>query len=165
MVLLGHADSDWAGDPDTRRSTTGYVFQLGNNLITCRSRRQKHVTLSACEAETVAASDAAQEALYLCSVLKELGFPQKGPATIMQDSQSSIAFANNEAKHTKMKHIDIKEQFLRELITDGRVKTKYIPSDQNVADMFTKALPRARFQQLRHALNVVEHPYRAARVT
>ena len=155
-TLKAYSDSDWAGDPDTSKSTTGYVFTFMGEPITYRSSRQKSIALSACDAETIAVSSAAQEAVWLRLVLEALGFAEVGPTTIYQDSQSSIAFAHNETQHTKMKHLKLRDRYVRDLIEQKLVDTKYVPSAENLADIFTKPLPKPAFLNIRSKLNIVD---------
>ena len=84
--IVGYADADWAGDVNTRKSTSGYVFQIGGSTISWMSKRQSIVALSTTEAEYVALSTATQEAIWLRSLLKGMGFEQKSPTTIFEDN-------------------------------------------------------------------------------
>ena len=85
-ALWGYVDADWAGDLDSRRSTTGYVLMLGNTAISWKSKRQSILAMSSSEAEFVAASALVQEVMYLCCLLARLGFPQDGPTRIFEDN-------------------------------------------------------------------------------
>lgn len=87
ITLHGFGDADFAGDYDTRRSTTGYLFKLGSECIRWKSQRQASVTLSTAEAEYNAACSASTEAIWTRVLLKELGFEQKEPTTIYKDNQ------------------------------------------------------------------------------
>ena len=96
LTLVGYSDSDWAGDVDTRRSTTGYVFQLCGGPVSSKSKHQKMVTLSSTEAEYVAGSKAAQDAVYLRHLLKDLGFEQKEPTILYEDNEGCVFFSQDQ---------------------------------------------------------------------
>jgi hypothetical protein len=147
--LVGYSDSDWAGDLDTRTSTSGYLFLLNSCPISYRAKKQTSIALSSCEAETIAASLAGQELLWLRTVLQELGFPQIYSTVLFQDNQGSIAFSKSEVNHSKMKHIAVRENFIRELVASGQAQPIYVASNDNLADIFTKALGKQKFCDLR----------------
>lgn len=143
--LIGYSDSDWAGDAKTRRSTTGYLFILGGAAISWSSRKQQTVALSTMEAEYMAASAAAQEALYLRRLLEEIGHECKEPTVIFQDNQGSLAMGNSWMTKRRSKHIDIRYHFIRETIEIGAIKCEYISTQNQVADILTKPLGKNLF--------------------
>jgi len=145
--LYGHADADWAGDLDTRRSTTGYVFLLAGSAISWNSKRQHTIALSSTEAEYMAVCAAAQEAIHLRKLLKDLLIEDKGPVTIFQDNKAAIAMANNQMTTKRSKHIDVKYHFIREQVRRGQIQLKYIKTQKMIADMFTKALPQPAIER------------------
>lgn len=138
--LSGYNDSDFAGDPDTRRSTFGYLINLGSSPISFKSKLAPTVALSSCEAEYVSACVTAQEILFLRQVLSELGFPQSSATVVYEDNQSCIAHARNADNHSRMKHIDVKKYFVRELVQANLIEHRYIATTDMVADLFTKPL-------------------------
>ena len=152
--IVGYADADWAGDVNTRKSTSGYAFQIGGSTISWMSKRQSTVALSTTEAEYVALSTATQEAIWLRSLLKGMGFAQKSPTTIFEDNQGTIALAKNPIRQPRTKHIDIKYHFTRDAITKGETQLTYCPTNLMVADILTKAIPRHQFEELRKKLGV-----------
>jgi transposase InsO family protein len=154
-VLYGFSDSDWAGDKDTRRSTTGYEFYVNGNLISYSSKQQPSPTLSSCESEIVASSQAGAEIVWLRGLLLELGCAQSAPTDLFQDNQGSIAFGMNIVNHSKMKHIALREHFVRHLVQQGDLTSKYVPTAENVADIFTKPLNKVKFIHFRDRLNMV----------
>ena len=140
-VLTGYSDSSWADDHTDRRSTQGYGFTLGSGLISWRSTRSSAVALSSCEAELYAATMAAQEAQWLMYLLEELGY-LLGPAVLKCDNSSVIHLTEEPKFHRNTKHIHLRHFFIRELVQQGRIVMQKVPSDCNVADLFTKALDR-----------------------
>ena len=148
-TLKGFADADWATDKDTRRSVTGYVFELGGAAITWNSKLQPTVALSTSEAEYMAACAATQEAIHLRRLLGDLGFPQEGPTVILEDNMGCICMSENPVMHRRTKHIDIKFHFIREAVERGDVVLTFTSTSTQVADLLTKPLPKTRTQKLR----------------
>ena len=138
LTLVGYSDSDWGGDVETRKSTSGYVFTLGGAAISWTSKKQSTVALSSTEAEYMALCAAIQEAVYLRLLLSDLGYTQNEPTLIYQDNQGSIAMAKNAIISRRTKHVDIKYHYVREMIEAGQIRLEYIPTDKMVADCLTK---------------------------
>ena len=151
---FGFSDADWAGDSNDRKSTSGYCFMLGSGIISWRSNKQNCVALSTAEAEFIALSSAAQEAVWLRKLLMNLEFASDEPMLIYEDNQSTICLAKSNRNHSKSKHIDIKYNFIRDVINCEKVKLEYCPSNDMLADIFTKGLPSERFCRLRLLLNI-----------
>ncbi|CEG49080.1 gag-pol polyprotein [Plasmopara halstedii] len=125
--LLGYSDADWAGDIESRRSTSGYVFTLNNGCISWRSKKQQSVALSSTEAEYMALSEATQEAVWLKVFLCELGeMTPNDSVRIFEENQGSIALAKNPEFHKRTKHIDIRYHFVREKIEDAIMTAMFI---------------------------------------
>ena len=154
--LVGYTDSDWAGDLKTRRPTSGYLFNIGSGAISWSSKRQPTVSLSSCEAEYVAQTQAAKEAIWLQSLLSQLVKDDEEPTAtvIFGDNQGAIALAKNPQFHSRTKHIAIQHHFVREKQAEGKVDLQYIPTEQQVADGLTKALPKDRFIIFRKAVGL-----------
>lgn len=152
--LQGYADADWAGDKISRKSTSGFVFQIGDSTVTWSSRRQSIVALSSAEAEYVSLSDASQEAVWLQRLLDELGFKQHHKITLHEDNQAAIALAKNGKYSSRTKHIDVKYHYVRQAIEDGKLKVDYCPTEDMIADIMTKSLSRVKFEKLRAMLRV-----------
>jgi hypothetical protein len=155
VVLGGSTDADWAGDPETRRSTSGYIITLGGAPVSWRSSRQKCLATSSCEAEYVAACAAGQDLVWLRRVLDELGFVQTGPSILLEDNQGCIRHAKNQTDHGRMKHIDVKKYFVRELVQAGEIELRYIPTEEMPADIMTKGLGRIKFARCRHLAGAI----------
>jgi hypothetical protein len=155
-LLMGYSDADWAGDLETRRSTTGYMFQLCGGAISWNSKRQSSVALSTTEAEYMALSSATQEAIWLRQLLKDLHNPQQAATVIHEDNQACIAAVKNPTNHSRMKHIDIRYHFTREKVEAKEVVLEYCETNKMVADILTKAIGRPKFEQLRTLMGVRE---------
>jgi hypothetical protein len=153
--LIGFCDSDWAGCMDDMKSTSGYVFSLGSGAFSWCSKKQQTVAQSSAEAEYVSAGVATQQAIWLKRILEDFGEKQEA-VTIHCDNKSAIAMAKNPVFHGRTKHIAIKHHFIREAIEDEEVQLSFCKTNDQVADIFTKALPREKFQKLRDALGVQE---------
>ena len=152
--LFGYSDADWAGDVDTHRSASGYVFQLGSGTVSWSSRKQQTVAKSSTEAEYVALSSATQEAVWLRRLMKDLGRQMDAPTTIYEDNQGAIELAKNAKFHNRTKHIDICHHFVRERVLSNEIRVIYCPSEDMVADIMTKGLPKCTFEKLRNLLGV-----------
>ncbi|KAF0706887.1 hypothetical protein AaE_013900 [Aphanomyces astaci] len=153
--VCGYSDADWAGDVDTRHSTSGYCFLLNNGIVSWKSHKQRTVALSSTEAEYMGLTEAAQEALWMKALLQELGELEDGvPITIWEDNQGSIALAKNTEHHRRTKHIDIRYHFIREKVASADIELKYCPTSDMIADIFTKPLPAVQFSKLREKMGV-----------
>eukprot|EP00253_Pinus_taeda_P031088 PITA_31088 len=129
-LLVGFTDSDWAGDPDDRKSTA--------------------------EAEYCGAVEASREALWLRQILSEFGFEQQHPSTLWCDNQSAIQLCKDPVQHQRSKLIELHMHFIRKLIHDHVLEVQYCSTDDQVVDIFTKALTEAKFTKLRYMLGVQE---------
>jgi len=152
--LHGYCDSDWAGDVDDRRSTTGFYFSLGSGSITWSSKRQATVALSSTEAEYVAASTAARELIWLRCLLAEVGLIQTVPTVILGDNQGCIALTKNPVLHARSKHIEIHHHFIREQVAKGNAVLEYCNTGQMWADVLTKAVSRDKHNRCAEAMGL-----------
>ena len=152
--LIGFCDADWAGDVGDRKSTSGYIFTLSGSPVSWRSKKQTCVALSTAEAEYIALAAAAQEDVWLQSLLQQLS-GIKISTVMYDDSQSAIAIAKNPQWHGRTKHIDIKFHYIREQVNNGIVQLKFCPTDKMLADILTKGLSREQHEKLVKGLNVV----------
>ena len=155
LNLEAYCDADFAGDLDTRRSTTGYVFILGGGAISWSSRLQPTVAASTTEAEYMAAAYAIKEGLWLRTLLSEIGL-DASTIPIKADNQGAIKLLKNPVFSMRSKHIDIIYHFARERVARKDVIFKYIPTDQMVADALTKPLPQAKFVYCRTQMGINE---------
>ncbi|CAB4042957.1 Retrovirus-related Pol poly from transposon TNT 1-94, partial [Paramuricea clavata] len=146
LSMHGYCDADW-GSSEDRKSITGYVFKLSKDgpAISWKSRKQPTVALSTCEAEYMALAAAVQEAKFLRQLLGEfLSIFILEPTIIHCDNQSAIFLAKNPAQNQRSKHIDIRYHFIRTEIQSRTVDVKYVPSEENLSDLFTKPVTRLK---------------------
>ena len=142
--LEGMADASWASD-DKRGSTSGWFFALNEGAVVWGSKRQKNTANSTAESEYYAAGMAAMDAVWLKQLLKDLGMPVTKPIRIGEDNKSCIEHAKNPTNHSRMKHIEIKWHYTRELVERKTIELYYINTHRNVSDMLTKSLSRDVF--------------------
>ena len=141
--LIGYADADGSMQED-RRAISGYAFLIDGGAVSWSSKRQEIVVLSTTEAEYVAATHAAKEALWLRTFLKELFGTTMEPTPLYCDNQSAIALAKDHQYHARTKHIDIRFHFIRWIVDNGSIALVYCPTEDMVADTLTKPLPSAK---------------------
>jgi hypothetical protein len=137
--LQGWCDADFAGDSDTRRSTTGYVFTIAGGAVSWASKRQPTVACSTTEAEYMAASAAAREALWLKKLVADLGLPVE-TVPIGCDNQAALSLLHNPVLSDRSKHIDVHHHFVRERVALGEVAYGWCPTKEMAADVLTKPL-------------------------
>ena len=154
--LEGQSDSDWG----VRHSTSGWQFTYSQAVISWGSKKQNSVALSSCEAEIMAASEAAKEALFLTRFLNELGHGSSKPVELGMDNQAAIAISYNPELHSRTKHIDRRHFFIRECVENMQLRVPYVRTVDNLADFFTKPLAKNDFFRMRDALMNVPTPDR-----
>lgn len=152
--LVGYTDSDWAGSLEDRKSTSGHIFSIGSGAISWTSKKQPTTALSSTEAEYVAATSAACQAIWLRRLLQDLSLNQEGATEILCDNMSTISMAKNPVFHGRTKHIEIKHHFIREMVNEGSIELKFCPTNNQVADILTKGLSPAKHVYLRKLMGV-----------
>ncbi|XP_022004279.1 uncharacterized mitochondrial protein AtMg00810-like [Helianthus annuus] len=159
-TLVGYSDADWARCIETRRSTYGYSIYLGGNLVSWSAKNQPTVSRSSCESEYRAMANTAAEIIWLTHLLRKLhALPMDRP-TLLCDNKSAIFLSQNPVSHKRAKHIDIDYHFVHELVSSTQLHTKFVPSNLQVADIFTKSLPKPLFEKFRGMLHVGPPPVR-----
>eukprot|EP00253_Pinus_taeda_P004413 PITA_04413 len=154
LLLVGFTGSDWAGDPDDWKSTAGYVFTLGSGPITWACKKQSAISLSSAEAQYHGFVEVSKEALWLRQTLSEFGFQQRHSTTLWCDNQSAMQLCKDPVQHQRNKHIELHMHFIRKLIHDHVIQVQYSSIDDQVVDIFTKALTEAKFTKLRFMVGV-----------
>uniref|UniRef100_A0A2N9HGM7 CCHC-type domain-containing protein n=1 Tax=Fagus sylvatica TaxID=28930 RepID=A0A2N9HGM7_FAGSY len=161
MHLTVFTDADWAGNPVDRRSTTGFLVFLGNNLITWASKKQPTVSRSSTEAEYRSLAVGAAEVAWIRMLLRDLHVFLSECPLIWCDNTSAISLASNPVFHARTKHVEVDYHFVRERVVRGDLKVQFIPTVDQLADLLTKALPTPRFVQLANKLlhSFSRHPF------
>ena len=154
--LVGYCDADYAGDHDTRRSTSGYVCLLGSGVISWCSKIQPTVSLSTTEAEYRATTMTAQEITWIMQLLKELHQPTNYSVPLYCDNLSAIRLAENPVFHARTKHVEVHYHFIREKVLQGEINLKHVGTDGQVADVFTKGLHANKLENFNKQLGMVE---------
>lgn len=148
-TLFGATDASYAMDPISRKSHGGYINFINHGAVSWKSGLQPIVTLSSCEAEYVALCAAVCEVKYIRSLMRDLGYAQRDASIIWEDNKAAILIAENECSSAgRSKHIDVKFKFVAQAIADGVVRVRYISTNLNFADLFTKPLVRDVFNRL-----------------
>ncbi|XP_042962422.1 uncharacterized mitochondrial protein AtMg00810-like [Carya illinoinensis] len=156
--ITAYSDADWAGCPDTRRSTSGYSIYLGNNLVSWSAKKQPTVSRFSCESEYRALAATAAEVLWLQHLLRDLHVTSSASPLLLCDNKSAIFLSSNPVSHKRSKHIDLDYHFLRELVVAGTIRTQHVPSSLQIADIFTKSVSRPLFLLFRSKLCVCFNP-------
>ena len=152
--LVAYTDSDYAGELDDRKSTSGYVFLLSSGAVSWLSKKQPIVTLSTTEAEFVAAARCASQVVWMRRVLEQLGHVQKRGTLVMRDNNSTVKLSKNPVMHGRSKHIDIRFHFLREFAKDRIVELLHCGTEELTADVMTKPLKLDSFQKFRSQMGI-----------
>ena len=153
-MLRCFVDADWAGDRQDRKSTTGYVFQLGESTVAWCSQKQTTVAMSSTEAEYVAASHTAKELLWIRQLLRDMEIFIQGTTEVFEDNQGCIKLIESDRSGARTKHIDVCHHQLRGLKEDGIIKMIYCPTQDMVADIMTKPLPQVLFNKFSAGLGL-----------
>lgn len=166
LQLKGYTDSDWANDPNERRSTSGYIFSLSgdnriNNCISWTSQLQKTVALSSCKAEYIALRDAIKESVYLSNSflylnkVLQLEYSTEIPKVLI-DNYAAKRLAENPEFHKRSKHINLIYHWTRQQVIEKRVKLLTVPTHLNLADIMTKNLNIPQFQGFIKLANLIQ---------
>ena len=152
LELIEFSDSDWGGSVSDRKSISGYGFQLCKTgpLVSWKSKKQQTVALSTCEAEYTALAETIQEGKFLKQLCVDLGIIEVSKSILVNaGNQGTIKLAKNPAFHKRSKHIDVKYHFIRSEVQQGTVSIRYIASEDNLADIFTKPVSRVRLDKFK----------------
>ena len=156
--LQAYSDADWAGCPDTRKSTTGWCMFIGNAPISWKCKKQDSISKSSTEAEYRAMSAACSEIIWLRGLLSELGFSQSQPTPLHADNTSAIQIAANPVYHERTKHIEVDCHSIRDAYDRRIITLPHVSTSVQTADIFTKSLTRQRHNFLISKLMLVDSP-------
>ena len=146
--IEAYVDSDWAGDPDTRRSTCGYIIHVNGCPVGWKSKTMKTIALSSCEAEFMALTEVCREVMWMCRFFDEIGLKYSMPE-VYSDSSSALNWAEDPIQHQRNKHVEIKYYYVRDMVAKGNVKTFKISSANNVSDIMTKPVGKQILDKLK----------------
>lgn len=149
-----HCNTDWAGDVNTWRSTTGYVSTLAGGTLTWKSMLQLTVALSSAEAEYRAITEAGQELVCLRNMMARFGMQDQNPTVLSSDNMGVIHLTSKFIFHGRTKHVKIQHHSIQEIVNQGTLALKHCPTIDMVADLLTKPLEKSQFQRLRLKLGV-----------
>ena len=153
--LVGtYCDADFAGDSGTRKSTTGFCMLLSGGLVCWSSKLQATVALSTAEAETIAGTEAVKQVMHLRLFLQELGHEQVGPSFIYEDNNAAISLAHGKEQSKRAKHYQLKVHFLNQQFSERTFAYEKVTTKDQLADAFTKSLPRDEFNKFRDWMGV-----------
>jgi hypothetical protein len=152
--LMGYTDSNWCGDTEDRKSIAGYMFYYGEAPISWCSKKEPVVALSSCEAEYIAASLSTCQAIWLKNLVEEISQEKCDSITLKVDNVSAINLAKNPIAHGRSKHIELRFHYLREQVDNGNMSLVHCRSEEQVADLLTKAVAVQVFQRLRDLMGV-----------
>jgi hypothetical protein len=158
LDLYAFADADWAGCPATRRSTMGFCTFLGSNCISWSAKKQSTVARSSAEAEYRAMASATAKLTWLSFLLRDIGLPLLKPPALLCDNLSALHMTVNPVFHGRTKHIEIDYHFVHERVALGALETRFVSSNRQLADIFTKPLPKLSFADLRIKLGLWPDP-------
>jgi hypothetical protein len=154
LTLTGYVDADWANDVNDHRSVGGHVFLLGGGAISWSSQKQRIVAQSSTEAEYIAGALATNESIWLRRLLCEVGQDQPNPTVLKTDNQASISLARNPVFHKATKHIEVRYHHMRHCFKSKIILPTYISTNDQVADILMKALPKDKHERFANAMGL-----------
>jgi len=158
FALHGFTDADWAGSIDDRKSTGGYLIFFGQTPISWKSGKQRTVARSSTEAEYKALADGTAEVIWLQYLLTDLQVPSVSTPTIWCDNLGATYLPANPIFHARTKHVEVDYHFVRDRVAKKEIQIRFVPSRDQLANVFTKLLPIASFTAFRFKFELIPHP-------
>jgi histone deacetylase 1/2 len=158
FALHGFTDADWAGSTDDRKSTGGYLVVFGQTPISWKSSKQRTVARSSTEAEYKALADDTAEVIWLQYLLRDLQILSTSAPTLWCDNLGATYLSANPIFQACIKHVEVDYHFVRDRVAKKEIQIRFIPSHDQLADVFTKPLPSAPFTAFRFKLQVDPPP-------
>ena len=154
-IFTTYTDADFAGEPNSTRSTGGYLVKVGTGAVDWSSKLQKMVGLSSTEAEYVAAVEAGKDIAWMRNLFTELGYDVESKPSILHiDNQSAISVAKNPEHFGRLKHIKLRMYWLRDVVEDGMIEPVFRPTAEMPADLLTKPLARVKVALFRSMMGL-----------
>ena len=154
LEIHGFTDADWAGNPTDKRSIAGYFTFIGGNLVTWRSKKQKVVALSSAEAEFRGIRSGLTEILWLKRLMMELDLHLSQPCKLFCDNKAAISISENPVQHDRTKHVEVDRHFIKENIEAKIVELPFVKSEDQLADILTKAVNSKSFRGVLDKLSI-----------
>ncbi|KAE9037986.1 hypothetical protein PR001_g8153, partial [Phytophthora rubi] len=158
LQLAAYADADLGNEKDDRRSITGYVLQLNGCTFAYKSKKQPIITDDTCSAEFVAASECSNMIIWTHNLFEELKLRRAKQTILFEDNQAAIKVISEVGSNYKVRSVDLKFHKIRDFVERNVFRVTYCPSEDNIADIFTKPLGPQQFCKLRQSLNVLPVP-------
>jgi len=155
ITPVGYCNADFAGDVDDRKSVSGHTYLLGGGAISWNSKKQTTTALSSTEAKYMAIFHATCQVIWHQNLLEGLGYPQEELTILYSNNQSAITLSRDTQFHARSKHFDVQNHFVHEKVENGVIDIIYVPTDNNIADIFTKALLKPKHQKFRENLGML----------
>ena len=160
--LFGAVDSDYAGDNSHRKSVSGIIIKLAGGVILYKTQYQATIALSTTEAEFTAACEAGKYILYIRTILKEIGLEQDNATILYEDNQGALLMANAQRPTKRTRHMDVKHFAIQQWVAQDLLTMKRISTNDNYADVLTKATGRILFyRHIDHIMGYIKPQYAA----
>ncbi|KAK6162091.1 hypothetical protein DH2020_001932 [Rehmannia glutinosa] len=153
--IIGYSDSDYSGCRVDRKSTSGTCQMLGNRLVSWFSKKKNSIATSTAEAEYIVAGSCCAQILWMRQQLRDYEIEEKEIPIIFCDNISAINIAQNPVHHNRTKHIEIRHHFLRDCVSKRKIEISFVPSQDQLADIFTKPLSSEIFASIRARLGIM----------
>ena len=153
---MGYSDADFAGDLNTRCSTTGSLFMMYGAAVLWRSRLQRSVALSTCESELIALCETGKLALWMNELLRALDKKADGSMVIFEDNSAALQIAKTGQRKPANRHIDVRYFWMHQKVNEKKLELQKCATQDMLADILTKALPRDKFEPMRTLIGVVD---------